>query len=217
MSISNSHFLYIFLLSNSYYEIRLVLLIVLVAVSFHALSQQDSAYRLFLKTGSFIPQKNINPDFAQEFNRRISRIEGRSFAIIQFEHIPTAEERQQLLNAGISLLDYIPNNTYTVSIRGSINDKTLKQAGARSVIELKPEQKMAQPLAWGVAPQWSVKVPGTVDVWIRFLKILSSGSVLEELHQKNFDILSSDYKDYHIISLRVPLQRLNELASLTIH
>ena len=196
-------------------KIRSVLLItVLVVVSLHALSQQDSAYRLFLKTGSFIPHKNINPDFTLEFNRRISRIEGRSFAIIQFEHIPTAAERQQLLNAGISLLDYIPNNTYTVSIKGSINDKTLQQAGARSVIELKPEQKMAQPLAWGVAPPWSVKVPGTVDVWIRFLKILSSGSVLEELHQKNFDILSSDYKDYHIISLRVPLQRLNELASL---
>src|SRR6476620_12779831 len=121
-------------------KIRLVLLITIsVVASIHALSQQDSAYRLFLRNGSFIPQKNINPDFAQDFNRRISRIEGRSFAIIQFEHIPTQAERQQLLTAGISLLDYIPNNTYTVSIRGSINDKTLQQAGARSVIELKPE------------------------------------------------------------------------------
>src|SRR6478735_9369125 len=107
-------------------KIRLVLLItILVVASIHALSQQDSAYRLFLRTGSFIPQKNINLDFAQEFNRRISRIEGRSFAIIQFERIPTIEQRQQLLNAGISLLDYIPNNTYTVSIRGYMNDKTL--------------------------------------------------------------------------------------------
>jgi hypothetical protein len=187
-----------------------------VVFSLHALSQQDSAYRLFLKNGSFVPQKNINTDFARGFNRRSSRFEGRSFAIIQFEHIPTAEERRQLLNAGISLLDYIPNNTYTVSIKGSLNDKILKQARARSVIELSPEQKMAQPLAWGVAPPWSVKVPGTVDVWIRFLKILSSESVVEELRQKNFDILSDVYKEYHIISLRVPMQRLNELASLPI-
>jgi len=74
-------------------KIRLVLLItVLVVISFHALSQQDSAHRLFLKTGSFIPPKNISPGFALEFNRRISRIEGRSFAIIQFEHIPTTED-----------------------------------------------------------------------------------------------------------------------------
>jgi hypothetical protein len=192
----------------------LPLITTLVVLSLSALSQQDSAYHVFLKSGSFIPQRNITPDFTQQFNLKASRVEGRSFAIIQFEHIPTTEERQRLLNAGISLLDYIPNNTYTVSIRGSINDKTLRQAGARSVIELKPEQKMAQPLAWGVAPPWSVKVPGTVDVWIRFLKILSSGSVLDELRQRNFDILSSDYKDYNIVSLRVPLQRLNELTSL---
>src|SRR5215510_15004157 len=147
-------------------KIRLVLLLnALWVLSLHALSQQDSAYRLFLKNGSFIPQKNISADFARDFNRRSLRFEGRSFAIIQFEHIPTAGERQQLLNAGISLLDYIPNNTYTVSIEGSISDKTLQQAGARSMIELSPEQKMTQSLAWGVVPPWSVKIPGTVDVW----------------------------------------------------
>jgi hypothetical protein len=45
-----------------------VLIFVLVVFSLHALSQQDSAYRLFLKNGSFIPQKNINADFVREFN-----------------------------------------------------------------------------------------------------------------------------------------------------
>jgi hypothetical protein len=196
-------------------KIRPVLLIITLAVfSLSALSQRDSAYRLFLKNGWVIPQKNISADLTREFNRRSLQFEGRSFAIIQFEHIPTAEERQQLLNGGVSLLDYIPNNTYTVSIRGFVSEKILTQAGARSMIELSPEQKMAQSLAWGVAPPWSVKVPGTVDVWIRFLKILSSESVSAELRQRNFDVLSTDFKDYHIISLRVPLQRLNELASL---
>ena len=150
------------------------LIITLVVLSFSALSQQDLTYHVFLKGGSFIPQRNITPDFARKFNRTAVRIEGRSFAIIQFEHIPTTGERQQLLKAGISLLDYVPNNAYTVSISGSMNDKTLQQLGARSVIELTPEQKMAQPLAWGVVPPWSVKVPGTADVWVRFLKILSS-------------------------------------------
>src|SRR4030095_7302163 len=105
-------------------KIRPVLAIsVFVLFSLHALSQQDSAYRLLLKNGSFIPPKNISADFVREFNLRSSRFEGRSFAVIQFEHIPTLAERQQLLNAGISLLDYIPSSTYTVSIKGPINDK----------------------------------------------------------------------------------------------
>src|SRR5206468_3893896 len=161
-------FFYIFLFFQfQAMKARLVLLVITFVILFlPALSQRDAAYRLFLKNGSFIPEKNISPDFAQKFNQRISRIEGQSFAVIQFEHIPTDIERQQLLKAGITLLNYIPNNAYTVSIKGFINEKILNQISARSIIELSPEQKMTQSLAWGIAPLWSVKVPGTADVWI---------------------------------------------------
>ena len=192
-----------------------VLLTIAFAIFFLPALSQQATYRLLLKNGSFIPERNINSDFVQKFNRKISHIEGQSFAVIQFEHIPTAQEREQLLKAGINLLDYIPNNAYTVSIKGSVSEKLLKQINARSLIELTPEQKMIQSLAWGIAPSWSVKVPGTVDVWVNLLKTLSADSILSELKKKNFDILSTDLKNYHIISLRVPLQRLNELASLS--
>ena len=182
--------------------------------SIHCLSQNDSVHRLFLKSGSFIPQKNIDSVFTQEFNRRISRGESQSFAIIQFEHIPTADERQRLLKSGITLVNYIPKNAYTVSITGPVNEKTLHDVQARAVVELTPQQKMPLPLSIGIAPSWSVKVPGTADVWISFLKIFSFESVIAELMKRNFDTISTVFKNYHIIGLRVPMQRLNELASL---
>ncbi len=190
------------------------LITALLLISLPALSQQDSAYRLLLKTGSFIPQKNISADFIQEFDRKALRIGGQSFAIIQFEHIPAEDERQRLLKSGITLIDYIPNNAYTVSITGPINENILQQTKTRAIVELTPEQKMPLPLAKGVIPSWSVKIPGTADVWISFLKVLPYESVVKELQQRNFDITSSLYKNYHIIALRIPLQRLNELASL---
>ncbi|MFI5187187.1 MAG: S8 family serine peptidase [Chitinophagales bacterium] len=183
-------------------------------ISFHCLSQADSANRLFLKTGSFIPEKNIDSGFTQEFNQRALRGEGQSFAIIQFEHIPTSTEKQLLLQSGITLVNYIPNNAYSVSIKGSINEKILHQVNARAVVELRPEQKMPFPLSIGIAPAWSVKVAGTADVWISFLKVFSYESVISELKRRNFDTTSTAYKNYHIICLRVPLQRLTELASL---
>jgi hypothetical protein len=183
-------------------------------LSFHALSQKEPDYRLLLKSGSFIPQKNISTGAAQEFNQKALRVEEQSFAIIQFEHIPTPDERQQLLKSGITLLAYIPNNAYTVSIKGMINENILQQTKARAIVGLGPEQKMPIALAKGITPSWAVKIPGTVDVWISFVKILSYESVLKELQQRNFDIISTLYKDYHIIGLRIALQRLNELASL---
>src|SRR5687768_12764527 len=70
-------------------------------------------YRLQLRNGSFIPQKNITTDQVNAINKRIVPAGGKSFTIIQFETIPTAAERVQLEQAGIELLDYIPGNAYT--------------------------------------------------------------------------------------------------------
>ncbi len=191
----------------------LPLIAILLVLSLTALSQ-DSAYHLLLKNGSIIPKKNINAEFTREFNRKALRIQGQSFVIIQFEHIPTTDERQQLLKSGIVLMEYIPNNAYIVSIKGEMNENVLRQAKARAIIEPKPEQKMPASLANGIAPAWAIKTPGTVDVWISFPKIIFDDSVSIELRKRNFDIISTAYKSYHVIALRVPLQRLNELASL---
>src|SRR5205814_699701 len=126
---------------------------------------------------------------------------GQSFAIIQFEHIPTADERQRLLKSGITLIKYIPNNAYTASINGAVNAYALEQVKARAIIELTPEQKMPSLLAKGIVPSWSTKIPGTLDVWISFLKIVSAQSVINELRQINFDVTSTVLENYHILAL----------------
>src|SRR5881392_3606549 len=129
--------------------------------SFPALSQQDSAYRLLLRSGSFIPEKNITADATQRFNSKAMRVDAQSFAIIQFEHIPTADERENLLKSGITLINYIPNYGYTASIKGMVTQTVLQQIKARAIVELTPEQKMPSLFAKGIIPSWSVKIPGT--------------------------------------------------------
>jgi hypothetical protein len=192
----------------------LPLIAAVLLLSLPALSQQDSAYRLLLRSGSFIPQKNIDSNTTDQINQKAFHVNGQSFAIIQFEHIPGDDERQRLLKAGITLINYIPNNAYTVSINGAINSSALQQVKARAIIELTAEQKMPSLLAKGIIPSWAAKIPGTVDVWISFLKILSAQSVINEMQQRNFDIISTTLQNYHVIALRIPMQRLHELASL---
>ena len=65
--------------------------------------QNDSRYTLLLKSGAFIPQKNITTDKLEKFNREAVRETGKTFAVIQFENIPTPEEKKELQEAGISL------------------------------------------------------------------------------------------------------------------
>src|SRR5687768_10172713 len=97
---------------------------------------------ILLKTGSFTPEKNITATTISEFNRSSQRVSGKSFAIIQFEQIPTPSVKQQLSNAGILLMEYVPNNAYTVTITRNIDLSILQTAKARALIQLSPEQKM---------------------------------------------------------------------------
>jgi hypothetical protein len=113
-------------------------------------SENSSQFILQLKSGSFIPPKNISTERLSQFNRQAIVIEGKSFAIIQFEQIPSTAERVLLQESGIELLDYVPNNAFTVSITKELNTKLLNQLKARSVIELTAEQKMQTDLANGI-------------------------------------------------------------------
>jgi len=189
------------------------LITICLLVGFSSLAQDGNRYNLLLKTGTIIPEKNITAEKLNQFNRNAARTGEKTFAIIQFEQLPTENEKQQLRQSGIELLDYIPNNAYTVIITGSLNQEALLQAKARAFIEPTPSQKMHSTISSGLFPVWAVKVEGTVEVWISFPKSFLYEEVKKELLTKNIDIISDLYKDYNILSLRVAAQRVFELAS----
>lgn len=177
-------------------------------------SQDNGRYRLSLKSGSFVPSKNIADTSINEINKKAFRAAGKSFIIIQFESIPTVQDKKQLIEQGIQLHDYIPNNAYTATITGNLNTATLKKAKARAIIELAPAQKMDPSLANGIFPHWAVKTFGTVDVWISFPKAFLYETISSGIKARNFDVISTELKDYNILVLRIPTNRLNELAAL---
>ena len=176
--------------------------------------ENNSRYNLLLRSGVVIPEKNISTERLSQFNNRAARTAQKTFAIIQFEQLPTENEKLQLKQSGIDLLDYIPDYAYTVTISGSLDAAFLNQVKARAVIELSAQQKMQPELSRGDFPSWAVKVAGTVDVWISFPKSFSFETVQLELKNKNLEIISTQYKEYRIIALRVAVQRLGELALL---
>ena len=144
-----------------------------------------------------------------------ARFQQKTFAILQFETIPAEATKKMLSANGIELLEYIPNNAYTVTISGNPSLTILEQAKARAIFQPSPEQKMETRLASGIIPSSAVKVAGTVDLWISFPKTFSSQEVINDLKQLNIDILSTQYQSFRILSLRIALNRLKELAALS--
>jgi hypothetical protein len=190
---------------------RYLVLPVLVFLSLSAFSQDNS---IRLKTGTVFTKPNIQKAVIDSFNSHAARFQQKAFAVIQFRTIPAEETRKLLSSEGIELLDYLPDNAYTVTISGHADLNILQRAGATSIFQLAPEQKMETRLSLGMIPPAAIKVAGTMDVWISFPKTFSAADVVNNLKQLNMDVLSVQYQAYRILSLRIAANRLKDLAAL---
>lgn len=187
----------------------------LLLLSITAAAQLDSRFQIELKSGNFIPVKNIDPASIQAFNQSASRTAGKSFVIIQFDELPSVAIKEQLKANGIELLEYIPNNAFTATISGQPDVNELLQSKARALIVPQPEQKMQPELSKGIFPNWALKNNNQIELWISFPSSFKYETVQEELYQKGFQITSSIYKAYHILELKIATERLTELAALS--
>jgi hypothetical protein len=178
-----------------------------------AKAQQATDYQIRLKSGSFTPVRNISANSNRGNSLRSLDPGRKSFVIIQFDEIPTREEKQQLKNEGIELLEYIPNYAYTAIITGDGGINALARTKGRSIIELTPEQKMQPGLASGRIPAHAIKVPGFADVWISYPGSYSFEEVRDSLVARNLLLISDQYRSHQILSVRIPASALRELAA----
>jgi hypothetical protein len=186
----------------------------LLLLSFSSFSQQNAAFTVQLRSGQFVPEQNITEESTGRFARSLQQVHGKSFAVIQFNQIPTEAEKKELSDAGIELLQYIPDKAYTISISQSPDYTLLKRVNARSLFELTPQQKMHPAMAKGVYPSWALKKAGMIEVWISFPKTVSFEEIKKIMQENNIAITSADYKEYNVIGLQIPRMRITEIAAL---
>ncbi|HYO22020.1 MAG TPA: S8 family serine peptidase, partial [Flavisolibacter sp.] len=185
-----------------------LLLLVLLCCSLNLLAQTVQ-----LRTGAFQPVANLRKESIDSFNKTAVRTDGQALATIQFSRIPTAAEQKMLFMNGVQLLDYLPENSYTVSIKGDIPLNLLQATGAKALFQLLPQQKMQDYFARGIIPSWAVKTQGMVDVWISFPKTVAAETVIARLKGAAVDILSEEHKQYNVLALRIAVNRITEIAS----
>lgn len=191
---------------------QLFLLSVLLIFSSSIFAQKEKSIQL--RNGVVNIESNICKHILDSFNTHAVRYQQKALAVLQFESLPSEEAKNFLSQNGIELLQYIPNNSYTVTISKNLDSGILQQAKARSVFQLAPQQKMETKLAQGIVPPFAVKVAGTVDVWISFPKTFSLTEVVIGLKQLNFDLTSAKLQAYRILEVRIAFNRLKELAAL---
>lgn len=190
--------------------IALITILLLFGISAKA---QDERYRLQLQHGSFIPEKNINPEALARLDQKVLRTRGIALVVIQFDGMPSESARTTLAKAGVTLLDYLPAFAYTALVKGALTAEVLQKAGVRAVTTLSPTQKMQQALAEGRVPAYAVKVAGTMDCWFSYPSGFSFETIRQELDSRNILVVDSAYTFYHVAGIRIAPSRIAELAA----
>jgi len=171
---------------------------------------------VYLKSGNISPEKNINASSIERFNTQLSKNAAPELFIIQFSNLPATATRQALATNGIVLEEYIPDQAWLASIRNLPAADALQQWGVQALVPCSPAMKMLPALYQGRFPAHAVKISGTVDLWINWVPSYTYEQVSRLLKEKNFDIISSQFKSQQVLSLRISAARLLELAALPI-
>lgn len=185
--------------------------LLLVLAIFFTLASSAQNKIIHFSSGPVSAVPNINQHTLDSFNLKAFQ-NNKAFAVIQFSELPSDAVRKNLAAAGIELLEYIPEHAYTVSISRRLSLEILQNAGALSLLQLLPEQKIEGRLK-GDIPAWASKIPGTVDLWISFPKTYSVEEVTKSLQQFNVELLSTELSAYRIVALRVGTNRVRDLAT----
>ena len=76
--------------------------------------------KILLKSRQFIPEEGISQILKDKITARAPK---KTHVLLQFNNIPTKEEKQELKNQGINLIAYIPKNTWFASVESDFQDK----------------------------------------------------------------------------------------------
>src|SRR5215217_4439948 len=90
---------------------------------------------LYVKDGSLKTTNTITPARIDSFNKHTVAFKNKIIAVLQFENLPDEAIKKELAANGIELLEYIPQNAYTVSLTGKLQASLLQRWGVRTVTE----------------------------------------------------------------------------------
>ena len=79
-----------------------------------------------------------------------------TYCFMVFSNIPTAEVQESIQSVGFDLLEYIPYNTYVVSVSKDANITNLSNFGVVSLSEIKPQYKIDPKLQNNSFPSWAL-------------------------------------------------------------
>ena len=167
---------------------------------------------LLLKAGLRTPEANLTT-WQQNFSLQNENIfGGEYFKIVQFSTLPSESVKHQLSDAGITLLSFIPVNSYIASFSILADPLALSGTGIISVTDLLTDERLAPILLEEVLPVHALRANGRIEVMVTLFGSVSSEAAKDHCMSAGYEWLRTSGSG-RILHLEIPYVELYTLAS----
>ena len=126
--------------------------------------------------------------------------------LLQFDQLPTAEQKELLKQKGILLLEFIPDNAFVAIITQPLAAFDPEIFSLRSIINLKPSWKLVRGLP-------SLQNDRKIQVQVAFLSGTKEEIVRKKLLEYGAVLMQSPLSNYSTYIIQVPANKILPLAS----
>ena len=174
--------------------------------------QAQNTQQIKLVSGTIEVAQNSSINHFKQELKAVPVVEGKRYCYILFETVPDQKTRETLANRGLSLGRYLPDRTYEAAITDGVNLQPLLDAGATALVPMEPTHKMSAALAGGDLPAWALRGRNDIQLNAQYFKDFDEARVISML--PNWANLVSTYTFSQLITVEVPVNRIDDLAAL---
>lgn len=190
-----------------------IVLIVLMALSTFTFGQTpQSTYEIHLKNGTIPVRENVDAIAAGRIQPEDNDFFGdRAYFCLQFNAIPTQEERKAIDAADIHLMDYLPDNAYLASLPADLDPQILPSLGIRAVLRPDKYFRFSPDIFDKKYPEHALQHEG-VDLKVSFYRDVDRAAAMEDLHKRALVVDGNINKTQ--VTIRVPIAEVHNLIAL---
>ncbi|MET0636110.1 MAG: S8 family serine peptidase [Chitinophagaceae bacterium] len=182
------------------------ILILSVAFSFAAQSQTRIPAPVLLRNSPRHLSPTVDLDRGRGNTSQLDLAKPRHL-LFQFDEIPDANRKLALRSLGITLLHYIPSNTYLVNVSRNLTPAELTGAGIIGMGELSPMDKMDSAL------DSIVLSDKNRAVWVQFFASTSLEEAITAVSGKGGIVDKTLFDEFAILTVAIPGQLITSLAA----
>lgn len=180
---------------------------------FASAQQKEKNYSILFKSGVVQLLPNVDAFSSKDDLNMFSDFAQRKYVLLQFNSVPTTEERRIVEATGIRLLDYIPHFAFYASLPADLDPKVFASLNVRCLSEIKATYKLSPELNNNSIPQHAIKAAGTVDVNILYFNDVTRESVVNGLISNGAAVIKTS-ENLKTVTIRIKSDQIEKFVAL---